>query len=117
MEFHVSRSARGRHGFEGALFSPRGTAVFDSVESARRLAEKINAGRDLPRHPERAVKAGQLHAMGLIEEILRHVIELYREARGAAVSRKVLSWLDATVGRERVDAAQRKFFEEFPPPV
>src|SRR5206468_11309869 len=87
------------------------------VEAARRLVEKIDAGRDPARHAEERVTAGQLHAMGLIEEILRHVVELYREAKNPRVSARAIEWLYAKAGRAKVEAAERRFVEQFPPPV
>src|SRR5438093_7568653 len=115
MELPVSRRARESYGIDGSRLSPRGTVAFDTVEAARALAETINARRDLARHPERAVRAGQLHALGLIEEILRHVVELYRESKNPRAARKAIEWLDARLGRERAEAAARRFLEEFPP--
>src|SRR2546428_8618787 len=116
MEFPVSQEARARYRIDASLISPRGTAVFDTVQAARALAEHLNRARDLARHPERAIKAGQLNALGLIEEILRHVVDLYRETKNPMASQRAVAWLYERAGREAVEGTHVAFAEEFPPP-
>ena len=70
MEFHVSRRARDRYQFDESLFSINGNVIFANFHAARLFAQKINDKRDLARYPEQAVMAGQINAMGLIDEIL-----------------------------------------------
>jgi len=62
------------------LFQPSGNVIFADFMSARRFAQQMNAKRDLAAHPEQAVRAGQINAMGLIDEILHQVIEDYRRS-------------------------------------
>lgn len=78
-EFHVSGNAREKYEFDHTLFSSTGNVVFADFQAARLLAQQINKQRDLERFPEQAVKAGQVNAMGLIDEILHHVVLLYRK--------------------------------------
>ena len=61
------------------------------------------------------MKAGQLNAMGLIDEILHYVVGLYREQKNAEAMREALDWLEERLGRDVVDSALRKFVVEFPP--
>ena len=79
MEFHVARAARARYGFDEAWFQLSGNAVLVDFAATRRLAHRMNQARDLVRHPDQTVNPGQLHAMGLIDEILHYVAKLYRE--------------------------------------
>ena len=72
MEFHVSRQARDRYDFDETLFSLSGNVLFANFHGARVFAQKMNDRRDLVSFPEQAVKAGQINAMGLIDEILHH---------------------------------------------
>jgi glycosidase len=115
MEFHVSREARDRYQFDQALFSLSGNVLFANFYAARVFAQKMNERRDLVTFPERAVRAGQINAMGLIDEILHVVVQAYRQQRQPAVMQQALEWLDERLGREAVDATLRRFADEFPP--
>jgi glycosidase len=115
MEFHVSRKARDFYQFDQSLFSLVGNVVFANFHAARVFAQKMNDKRDLVSFPEHAVRAGQLNAMGLIDEILHYMVGLYREQKNPEVMRQALDWLYARLGKEAVDTALRKFADEFPP--
>jgi hypothetical protein len=115
MEFHVSRKARDRYQFDQALFSLTGNVLFANFHAARVFAQKMNDRRDLVSFPERTVRAGQINAMGLIDEILHYIVGLYREQKKRNVMQEALAWLYEQVGREAVDAALRRFADEFPP--
>ena len=115
MEFHISRAARDRYQFDESLFSLSGNVVFANFHAARVFALKINQTQDLVRFPEQAVKAGQINAMGLIDEILHRVVGLYREQKNPRVMQQALDWLDQQIGKETVDAALSRFADEFPP--
>jgi glycosidase len=115
LEFHISRRARDLYGFDQSLFSLSGNVIFANFHAARVFAQRMNEKRDLVRFPEQAVKAGQINAMGLMDEILHYVVGLYCERMNPQVFRQALDWLYEKLGREAVDAALRRFAEEFPP--
>ena len=115
LEFHISRRARDLYQFDQSLFSLGGNVIFANFRAARVFAQKVNEKRDLVRFPERAVKAGQINAMGLIDEILHYVVGLYHEQKNPQVFQQALDWLDERLGKEAVDAALYRFADEFPP--
>jgi glycosidase len=115
MEFHVSRQTRDRYRFSDSLFSTSGNIIFINYHSARIFVQKMNEKRDLLNFPEQAVKTGQIVSMGLIDEILHHVVFLYRQEINAQTLGKALSSLYDTMGKENVDRAMRAFIDEFPP--
>ena len=78
-EFHISRLARERYGIDKSLFALRGGVIVANFHAARVFAQRLNARRDLARFPETAVRAGQINAMGLIDEVLHLVVERYRQ--------------------------------------
>ena len=78
-EFHISNQTRQRYDFDQAIFTTNGNAIFANFHAARLFAQKMNAQRDLLNYPEQTIKAGQLIAMGLIDEILHYIIEQYRQ--------------------------------------
>ena len=115
MEFHISRETRDFYQFDESLFSLSGNVIFANFHAARVFADKMNGKRDLISYPEKAVRAGQINAMGLIDEILHYVVGLYREQRIPDVMRQALDWLYQGLGEEAVDAALYRFADEFPP--
>ncbi|MBN1977175.1 MAG: alpha-amylase [Anaerolineae bacterium] len=115
MEFHISRQARDRYQFDQSLFALTGNVIFANFRAARVFAQKMNAQRDLASHPERTIRAGQINAMGMIDEILHVVTGLYRQQKNPRAFREALGWLYEGLGQEAVDAALRQFAEEFPP--
>ena len=115
MEFHVSRKSRDRYQFDRSLFSLSGNVIFADFYATRLFAQKMNEKRDLIRFPEQTVKAGQINALGLIDEIMHLVVGLYRERENPKVARLALDWLDERLGQETVNATLREFADEFPP--
>ncbi|MFQ5605241.1 MAG: alpha-amylase family glycosyl hydrolase [bacterium] len=113
-EFHVARTARDKYGFEETVFTSSGNVIFADFQAARRFAQKMNAGRDLVKYPQQAVKAGQINAMGLIDEILHYLIVLYRQQVKAAVMAEALTWLQEKVGSKSVENTLYHFAEHFP---
>ena len=115
MEFHVSRDARDRYQFDDALFSFNGNVILANFHAARVFAQKMNQKRDLVRFPEQAVRAGQISAMGLIDEINHAIFRRYREQTNPAMLRDALAYLNATLGAETVERMLWAFGEQFPP--
>jgi glycosidase len=114
MEFHISRKARDFYQFDHSLFSLSGNVILPNFHAARLFAQKMNEKRDLIAFPDKGVKAGQINAMGLIDEILHYVMGLYRVEKNAHVVQQALNWLDENLGKQKVDEALRKFADEFP---
>jgi glycosidase len=114
MEFHISRKARDLYQFDESLFSLSGNVIFLNFHAARLFAQRMNEKRDLINFPEQAIKAGQINAMGLIDEILHYVVGLYRVEKNPEVMQLALGWLYERSGKQKVDEALRKFADEFP---
>ncbi len=115
MEFHISRASRDRYQFDDELFSYNGNAILANFHAARVFARRMNEQRDLAAYPESAVQAGQINAMGLIDEILHHVIAIYRRERKPEILKLALKRLDNRLTRAGVDAMLMQFIQEFPP--
>ncbi len=115
MEFHVTRWARDYYQFDQALFSTTGNVILADFQAARLFAQKMNAKRDLPNHPEKTVRAGQINAMGLIDEILHQVVYQYQQQRNPLAVRQALDWLDEHLGKAEVDQTLLQFSNGFPP--
>ena len=114
-EFHVSKASRDRYEFDRALFRLSGNVIIPDFPAARAFARRMNERADTARYPDRTIHAAELNAMGLIDEILHHAVEIYRRTVNPTVMADALAALVESVGRDEVDAALLQFVEEFPP--
>ncbi len=114
-EFHVARQARDSYEFDESLFTLSGNVIFANFHAARVFAQKMNAKRDLVNFPEQAVRAGQINAMGLIDEILHVVIREYCEQCNPTAMAAALAYVEAALGPDRMEVALRAFNDQFPP--
>jgi glycosidase len=114
-EFHVSRRSRDQYQFDETLFSFSGNVIFANFRAVRSFAQRINTRRDLVTFPEKAVQAGQLNAMGLIDEILHYVMGEYRKQRNPLILQQALEKLQEELGEEVVNETLRQFCDSFPP--
>src|SRR3954452_24095339 len=113
-EFHVARAARQRYSFDEALFGLTGNVVFADYAAARRFAQQMNEQRNLAADPGNAVRVGDLNAMGLIDEVLHYVVELYRHERNPDAMSGALQALNAKLGARLVDQTLEVFVTDFP---
>jgi hypothetical protein len=114
-EFHIARRARDWYHFDQTLFATNGNVVFANFRASLAFTQKMNEKRDLMRFPEESVRAGQINAMGLIDEILHYVVARYRLQVKPNILQDALSWLDEKLGRETVDEVLHRFTDLFPP--
>ncbi len=114
LEFHISRQAREKYQFDQSLYSLTGNVILANFHAARVFAQKMNQKRDLILFPEQAVKAGQINAMGLIDEILHYVIRQYREEKNPQVMEQALAYLETELGEDAVDRTLSAFVDQFP---
>ncbi|MGA3069995.1 MAG: alpha-amylase family glycosyl hydrolase [Terracidiphilus sp.] len=114
MEFHISREARERYQFAESLFSYTGNVVFANPGACREFAQRMNQVREVEKHPDRAVHAGSLYAMGLIDEASHVLIARYRERFDPDAMTGALGWFSERVGAEALDNLLLAFVEHFP---
>ena len=114
-EFHISRQARDRYQFNELIFGQAGNVIFADFHATRLFATKMNQKRDVINFPENVVRAGQINAMGLIDEILHMVVQLYRQQINPKVMQEALEWIMGMLGNEEVDHTLLQFVQEFPP--
>jgi len=114
MEFHIARAVRQRYHFDETLFSFNGNVVFASLSACRDFAHRMNLVREVEIHPELTVHAGQLYAMGLIDEASHALIARYRERFDPEFLTSALDWFAGQVGGAEVDKLLLTFVEQFP---
>ncbi len=114
MEFHISRKVRERYGFSETLFSFNGNVVLDNLPACRELAHRMNQVRDAEANPEQTIHAGQLYAMGLIDEACHLLMARYRRQFDPQVMTAALEWFGAQVGTDSLDKMLLAFVQQFP---
>src|SRR5215472_404467 len=114
MEFHISRNARDRYQFPDTLFSFNGNVVFANMSACRAFAHRMNLVREADKHPDRAVHAAALFAMGLIDEASHVLLARYREQYDSQVIADALRFFGAQVGPDQLDKLLLTFVEHFP---
>lgn len=114
LEFHVCRQARDLYQFDETIYTYSANVVFANIQAARVFADKINAKRNLLLHPEKAVKAGQINAMALIDEILHMVFEEYRRQTNPQLMQQAIAYIEAEVGQVQLAQTLSRFSQEFP---
>ncbi|MEN6448229.1 MAG: alpha-amylase family glycosyl hydrolase [Syntrophaceae bacterium] len=112
-EFHISRRSRDLYRFDSSLFSTTGNVIFASMHAAREFAEKMNKVRDAAAHPDRSVSASDINAMGLIDEVLHYMIDLYRRQVNPRIMQDAYEFASARL--DGMDKAISLFPEIFPP--
>ena len=114
MEFHIARKARERYRFAESLFSYTGNVILANIGACREFAHRMNQVRDVEKHPEQVVHAGQLFAMGLIDEASHVLMAHYREQFDPQVMTSAIDWFGVQVGTENLDKMLLAFVEQFP---
>ena len=115
MDFHISRQARDHYKFDETLFSYNGNVIFANFHASRVFAQKINTTKDLANYPEHAIKASQINAMGLIDEIFHHCFALYRQSKNPKVLEQALTVIEKQFGKARTHNLFLMFLNQFPP--
>ncbi len=114
-EFHLRREIRDICGFSGTLFSSTGNVLFSDMQQVRQFAEKFNTLFDKRGQSEKRISAGQLNAMGLIDEIFHYVCMTYRKEAAPLSMSNALATLDRFFGNEKTEELLNQFNNEFPP--
>ncbi|MEE0878833.1 MAG: alpha-amylase family glycosyl hydrolase [Treponemataceae bacterium] len=115
MEFHVSKAMRDKCDFDLSLFATTGNVILTNFKNVRLFAKKINDQFDPVLESSKMVKAGQLNAMGLIDEIFHYVCTSFRKQENAKAFEEMVQALDEKLGKKKVDKLLAEFTEEFPP--
>src|SRR5689334_5761102 len=100
MEFHIARSIREQIDLDDLLFSYTGNVIFANVTASRKLAERLNVLNSKKSHPDKNIRASELFAMGLIDELSHALIEKYRKNTDPLVLKDGLRFLAGGIGQQ-----------------
>ena len=105
-EFHISRAVRDRHDFDQDIFTLNGNVILANVQAVQTFTKRLNDQRHPGTPP---FHAGQINAMGLIDEILHLIMALYRQKVKPKVMAEALEWLEARLGEQARDRFGDRF--------
>lgn len=114
-EFHISKTVRDLCDFDQGLFASSGNVIFTNFKAVQNFQTKLNQLFDDRGLPEKRVSAGNLNAMGLIDEIFHYVCMLYRRDKAPDAFKNLLSDLDGVFSKDEMDKLFLQFMAEFPP--
>ncbi len=111
-EFHVAARVRDKYRFADSFFRSNGNVVFADFRSVREFAARMNERLGAGEAP---VRAGDLNAMGLIDEILHYVFRRYETTANPGVLGRAVAAMEAGLGHLRFRTTLHRFTERFPP--
>ena len=114
-EFHISKKIRNLCNFNKGLFASSGNVVFANLKNVRDFQLLINNVFEMRGEENKKLSAGQLNAMGLIDEILHYVCTLYRRDKAPSFFTDLLAQLNKEYTKEQIDSLLLEFMQEFPP--
>jgi glycosidase len=112
-DFQIAATAREKYDFREPIFRTEGERIVGDLQAARTLAHRMNALRP----PERAVRAGHLYTIGLIEELLHRMIRIYVSRIRPGAFAEALARLRAAHADGPVGSFLATFPARFPPPA
>ncbi len=113
-ELLLARDARVR--YDLAASESWALSGWTDLQTARAVAQALNADRDLTHHPEQGVRAGHVHALGLVHAHWQRLLDDYRQEHGAGCFRAALAWLEGQFGPTTIRAMLTAFRDLFEDP-
>ncbi len=114
-EFHVSKTSRDKYKFDQSLFETNGNMIIGNFHSARLLASKINAVRDIIHYPDQTAKASEIYALGLIDELFHYLFRQLRLQSGSDLFSRILESLENDLSEKEINEVIDSFLLYFPP--
>ncbi len=114
-EFHIHRKIRDQYALAASLFETDGNLVFVNVQSVHEFVKHLNSKLEPELIAEKKFTAGQIFAMGLIDEILHFVFNQYRKEIYPNALVDAYKALQKEIGSEKLIQLLTGFCDEFPP--
>lgn len=115
LEFQISREGWDFYELARGIFPPRGEISAPDFRILRQIVTRIQEKKGLTTFSTTPLRAGQLNATGLINEIFRCIIRRYCETRDEAAFTRALAKAGEAVPAGAVQRTVARFVEFFPP--
>ncbi|MCX6136631.1 MAG: alpha-amylase family glycosyl hydrolase, partial [Ignavibacteriales bacterium] len=107
--------ARTLYECEESLFTSSGNVIFPNFRAVRAFTQRLIEKQFPTTKPQVALRAGQMNAMGLIDEIYHSVVRMYDEVENPGVMKRVYAVVSAQIGKERLESMLEAFVILCPP--
>ncbi|GMO26985.1 MAG: hypothetical protein Ta2F_02570 [Termitinemataceae bacterium] len=114
-EFHIRNDVRQKTKINADFFTISGNVILADFKKVRELAAKLNERPEVKAEPAKSIKAGDLNAMGLIDEILHFMVSLYRSQVQSDVFANAILRLKNNLGDDKINYLLETFCTIFPP--
>lgn len=114
MRFPITKRARGKYRFDPSFFAADGKAFLPDVRALHSFVFQINQTNTLLDQNGKTIKAGQIHGMGLLDEIFHHVFDLYIQSN-PTVLKNLFKSLQETFTPSNLDILLNLFVKHYPP--
>ncbi len=115
MEFHVKASIRPALSLASPLFRTSGNLVLPDFSAVRQLSFKIRELGGRRGQATDKLSAGNLNAMGLVDEILHIVLAIYRERAEPDLLPRLSEYVQKEIGSRAYSRLLAAFTAIFPP--
>ena len=112
--FRLSRRINNRYGIERETPADDRPGAGDLFDATQVQAAAINRSRDADAYPDRAVRAGEVSAICLLDAIFHHLTEEYRRRKNPRVRDEAVEALRERVGDLPLDHTLSRFIEDLP---
>ncbi|MHA1542553.1 MAG: hypothetical protein ACTSQH_06230, partial [Candidatus Hodarchaeales archaeon] len=112
----ISLTAREKYKLDKQFFTnKKGYVTFEQTYLMRLFVDSLNKKKDLVNFPELAVRASEINAITVLNEISHEILELYKEEKYPELYKELLENLDEAFGEKPVNNCLEKFIDDFPP--
>ncbi|MHA1946244.1 MAG: alpha-amylase family glycosyl hydrolase [Candidatus Hodarchaeales archaeon] len=112
----ISLTAREKYKLDEQFFTTKeGYVTFEQTYLMRLFVDSLNKKKDLVNFPELAVRASEINAITVLNEISHEILDLYKEEKYPELYKELLGNLDEEFGEKTVNNCLEKFIDDFPP--
>ena len=120
MEFHINGDVRKKCNLRSVLFSSCGNVIFENISEVHNFVFNFNSlvKEGLFGEGQAHLKAGELNAMGILDEVLHYVLRLYRQNIDADFFVKGYEFIEEEFKNKSLhslDFLLKEFCKDFPP--
>ena len=113
--FHLAKWVRQLYEVDEYLFKLNGNVILANLFQSRLLIKQMHDKKDIIAIDEEKVTAGNLFALGLIDEILHVVVGKYKEDVNQDIMTDLIQFITTYFKSESIDKVFSKFVEYYPP--
>jgi len=112
---YLNNRARKKYSFDNNFFDLSGDLFIPDFKTVQLITRQMNQKRDLNSFPQKKVKAAQLNAFALINQIYYHIVELYCKQNAPELMNQLEISLQKSPGKQKLNTVIKKYENRFRP--